>query len=155
MSTPSPKHLITELGVLKSFSLGKRMAADKMRDYKNKVKKMAKTKKEEDDLLRQIIVKDAQKYFNSVSVPGIISNKVSEKKLKAEKKLIDLTYFASIVSKKMIEKNMSKFEKCYLINILVNMLNLGEDDFDNFHKIFLKFKEGEIESPEDGDDLTD
>ena len=49
---------------------------------------------------------------------------------------------------------MKKFDKCYLINVLVNMLSLDEEDFDHFHHTFNKFKLGEIESPEDDDNLS-
>jgi hypothetical protein len=154
MNTHSPKHLITELGVLKTFSIGKRLSADKINAYKSKIKKITKTKKEADLLLKQVIQKDAQKMAESDVVPGIVVDKTSDKRLEAEKKLVELTYFASIINKKVSEKKMEKFDKCYLINVLVNMLGLSEEDFDNFHQIFNKFKSGEIESPMDGDDTS-
>lgn len=155
MNTQSPKHLITELGVLKSISIGKRLSPDKVRDYKSKIKKITSTKKDADTLLRQVLTKDAQKKIDTSEVPGMLTDKPSQKRQTTEKRLIDLTYFASIISKKVTEKNMGKFDRCYLINVLVNMLGLSEEDFDIFHQTFNKFKNGEIESPEDGDDLSD
>jgi hypothetical protein len=152
MNTQSPKHLITELGVLKSFSIGKRLSPDKVRTYKEKIKKITKSKEEAKNLLNQVIIKDAQKSIDTSAVPGLVIEKPSEKRQVTEKKLVDLTYFASVISKKVTEKKMGKFDRCYLINVLVNMLGLSEEDFDRFHQTFNKFKSGEIESPEDGDD---
>jgi hypothetical protein len=151
----SPKHLILELGVLKSISIGKRSSPDKIRSYKEKIKKIAKSKKEEEELLRKAIQKDVEKMIDPSKIPGIILDISSQKRQIAEKRLIDLTYFASIVSKKAIEKNLKKFDLCYLINSLVNMLELDENDFEKFRKKFNKFKTGEIDSPEDGGDEPD
>lgn len=150
----SPKHLITELGVLKSLSIGKRLSPDKVRDYKSKIKKITKTKEEAESLLNKVILKDAEKTMDTSEVPGMVIEKPSQKRQNTEKRLIDLTYFASIISKKVTEKKLGKFDRCYLINVLVNMLGLSEEDFDVFHRTFNKFKNGEIESPED-DDLSD
>jgi hypothetical protein len=151
MMNMSPKHLITELGVLKSFSVGKRLGPEKVRDYKSKIRKITKDKKEAEKLLNQIISKEALEQFETNPLPGLIVDKVSDKRQKSEKMLIELTYFASIISKKVTEKKMKKFDRCYLINVLVNMLSLKEEDFDNFHRIFHRLKEGEIESPDDDD----
>jgi len=150
--TQSPKHLILELGVLKSISIGKRPSADKVRTYKEKIKKVTKSKKEAEELLKQVIQKDSQKMIDTSKIPGIILDVPSQKRQITEKKLIELTYFASVVSKKAIEKNLNKFDLCYLINALVNMLGLGEKDFEKFHRKFNEFKTGEIDSPEDGND---
>ena len=150
--TQSPKHLILELGVLKSISIGKRPSADKVRNYKEKIKKVTKSKKEAEELLRQVIKKDIQKIIDPASVPGMIVDIPSTKRQASEKQLIDLTYFASIVSKKATEKSLKKFDLCYLINVLVNMLGLSENDFEKFHRKFNEFKTGEVDSPEDGDD---
>lgn len=92
--------------------------------------------------------------MDTSEVPGMVIEKPSQKRQNTEKRLIDLTYFASIISKKVTEKKLGKFDRCYLINVLVNMLGLSEEDFDVFHRTFNKFKNGEIESPED-DDLSD
>jgi len=87
--------------------------------------------------------------IDTATVPGIIMEKVSEKRQNAEKKLVNLTYFASVINKKVAEKDMLKFDRCYFINVLVNMLGLTEEDFDKFHQTFNKFKNGEIDAPED------
>jgi hypothetical protein len=152
MDTQSPKHLITEMGVLKSFSLAKKISADVVREYKNRIKKITKTKAQGEELLKQAVLREAQKEIDPSQVPGIIVEKKSGKRQETEKKLMGLTYFCSVISKKITEKKISKFEKCYIINVLINMMGLIEEDFDNFHNNFNKFKAGEIESPEDGDD---
>ena len=149
MSIESPKHLITEMGVLKSISIGKRVSSNKVKEYQNKIKKITKSKEEADLLLKKVILKDAQNIIDPLKVPGIIVEKKSNQRQITEKRLVDLTYFSSIISKKISEKKMNKFDRCYLINVLVNMMSLSEEDFDKFHKTFNKFKEGEIESPED------
>ena len=155
MDTKTPKHLITELGVLKSFSIGKRVSIDTIKKYKNKIKNITKTKAEADLLLKQVIQRDSQKMIDVASIPGILKDHVSDpgsgsvKRQAAEKNFVDLTYFASIISKKIADKKMSMFDKCYIVNTLVNILNLSEENFDTFHEIFEKFKSGDIESPED------
>lgn len=145
----SPKHLITELGVLRSCSIAKKISAERVRTYKRRIKKLAKSKEEAEELLQKVVLRDAQKEIDPSDVPGMIVEVKSNKRQSVEKKLMDLTYFSSIVSKKANEKELSTFDKCYIVNVLVNMLKLSEEDFDNFHRIFSKFKSGEIESPDE------
>ena len=153
MNTQMPKHLITELGVLKTFSIGKKLSSVKIKNCLSKMDKTNKTKEESENFLKHLIAKEAEKIINTTTVPGIVVDKISNKRQMTEKKLVDLTYFASIINKKVSEKGMEKFDKCYLINVLVNMLGLDEADFCHFHQTFHRFKMGEIEDPGDNDNL--
>ena len=38
--------------------------------------------------------------------------------------------------------NVGKYHACYIVNAIVNMMGLTDEDFDNFHKKFARFKEG-------------
>lgn len=145
MNNESHKHLITELGVLKSFSVGKKLSLDSIREFKNKIKKTAKNSKEAESLLRKIIIRDSKKTVDISSIPGIIIDEKSSDRQKTEKKLLNLTCFSSIITKKISEKKFTKFDMCYIINVLVNMLNLSEEDFEKFHQQFNDFKNGDSE----------
>jgi hypothetical protein len=94
------------------------------------------------------IKKEAKKSIEVETVPGIITDKSSEVKKETESKLIELTYLCSVIAKKIHEKELPVFYRCYIINVLVNMLGLDEGDFDTFHETFERFKNGEIDSPE-------
>lgn len=142
------KHIITELGVLKNLSIGRRPSPQKLIEYKKRVSKITKTKTTADLLLEKIIAKDIKKNFNISDIPGIIRDEISLERQISEKKLIDLTYFASIISKKAIDKKLNKFELCYLINTMVNMMSLSEEDFNEFHKKFRDFESGNTDSPD-------
>jgi len=59
--------------------------------------------------------------------------------------MMELTHFASIISKKLSEKNIDKFYSCYIINTVVQMLSLTEKDFEDFHEKFSKYRDGNME----------
>ena len=144
-----PKHLISELGVLKCFSIGKRVSADKIKQYKDAMEKSSKSKKETELLLDDILKKEIGNEKNFSSIPGMIVDKPTVERQEYEKYLVEITYLASMLSKRIVDRNLKKMDKCYLIHVLVNMLNLNEEDFDQFHRSFEKFKAGECDSLED------
>jgi hypothetical protein len=83
--------------------------------------------------------------FINNRVPGLIFDDV-EPTHEEHSKLMDLTQFTSLVAKKMVEKKLNKFYHCFIIHSLVNMIGLTDEDFNEFHKKFSKFRNGEEES---------
>ena len=104
------------------------------------------------ELLRMSIIKDTQKDIETKKIPGLIIDGVEDAEEK--KRIMELTYFASMIAKKLSEKQIDKYHSCYIINAIVNMLGLTEDNFDEFHKKFSKFKNGD-DKKDDGDDGDD
>lgn len=153
MKSNDPKHLLSELGVLNHFSIGRRIPAEKVKDYKQKIKKLTKNRVESDRLLKKFISMETEKWLQSERIPGVVEPGNQETKIvkgtRTERDLIELSYFASIVSKKLEDKKAGVFNKCYFVNVLVNMMRLSEEDFEKFHRLFEKLKNGEIDTPED------
>lgn len=144
----NPKHLISELGVLKSFSIGRHVSPKTIQLFRKKIEGLDKSDKEKEDLLRRALIRESKKSFDMENIPGIILERISSpKRMEVEKRFVDLTYFATLIVKKASEKKLSKFDLCYFINALISMFDLEEKDFENFHKKFYDFEEGNIDDP--------
>jgi hypothetical protein len=134
-------HILATEGILTTFAIAKRVSAEDVTKIKNKVKKSAPANADSgtiDDLLREAILEDTQKAIMNDEIPGLIFKKIAEED-EQKKRLMELTFFASVIAKKMKEKKIDKYHSCYIINAIVNMLGLTENDFDDFHD---KFKNG-------------
>ena len=142
-------HILSKEGILTTFSIAKKVTAKDVKKLREKMKLTKMDANKLHELLRMTIVKDTQKNIKSQKIPGLIISGLEDEEEK--KRIMELTYFASMIAKKLSEKNINKYHSCYIINSIVNMLGLTEDDFDEFHKKFSEFKNGE--EPENGDTL--
>ena len=137
----SSNHILSKEGILTTFSISKRIPKkDALRIQKNfKLNKTVGIKLQK--LLQKTIIEETHKAFIDKKIPGLI---VSEQKIPDQEKklMMELTYFASIIAKKMNEKKIDEFYSCYVINAIVNILGLDEKAFDDFHKKFSKYKDG-------------
>jgi hypothetical protein len=97
-----------------------------------------------------LIIKGARETVDAQKIPGLLLDGIFEEN-EEKKRIMELTYFASIIAKKLSEKRVGKYHSCYIINAIVNMLGLTEDDFDEFHKRFSKFREGKSDNDEQSD----
>lgn len=125
-------HVLAKEGVLTSFSISRKVPANEISKLKAKLNKKIKNPIELQDLIRQTIMKKNEK------VPGLLDSLPNATK-DEKKSLMEMSYFASIISKKLMEKKIDKYQSCYIINSIINMLGLNEQDFDEFHKRFNKF----------------
>jgi hypothetical protein len=142
-------HVLAKEGILTAFSIAKRVTVKDVKRLKDKFKNTKNQTLEE--LMRKAILDETQTAIESNQIPGLILS--GDKSDNEEKRLItDLTYFASIIAKKMNEKNTDKYHACYIINAIVNMLGLSENDFDEFHRRFSKYRNGDSDDGEEGDD---
>lgn len=133
-------HILAKEGILTTFSIAKKVAAVDIKKLRDKLKSSKLDADKLQELLRTTVLKDTQKAIESHKIPGLIIDGIEESEEK--KRIMELTYFASVIAKKLSEKKIGKYHSCYIINAIVNMLTLTEDDFDEFHRKFSKFKEG-------------
>ena len=140
-------HILSEEGILTTFAIAKRVSAKDVKKFQQKIKLNKISAEKFQELLYKSVLEETQKALLSQKVPGLIlpGHNIPEKE---RKRMMELTYFASIITKKMNEKNIDKFYSCYIINAIVNMMELTERDFDEFHRKFSKYRDGNTE----GDD---
>ena len=139
------KHVLSEMGVLKTFSIAKRVSDADIIVLTEKYNRLKKKNISLTDFMKRAIAKSMQDAFENQTVPGLIFADFVPTQEDHEK-MIALTQFASLVSKKLVEKKLGKFYHCFVVNSIVNMLGLSDKDFDEFHRQFSKFED------EDGED---
>lgn len=140
-------HILAKEGILTTFSIAKKVSAKDVKRLRNKLKNSRADAEKFQDLLKKAVIKETQQILQTQTIPGLIIN--GSEDVEEQKKIMELTYFASIISKKLADKKIAKYHSCYIINAIVNILGLTGEDFDEFHKKFSKFKNGnDTESPE-------
>ncbi len=141
MMMQTTNHVLTKEGILTAFSIAKKISTKDFKKFREKLKNTNKFNSDKfQQLLRNTIIKETQKTIETQNIPGLILEGSEE--LEEKKRIMELTYFASIIAKKLTDKKIDKYHNCYIINCIVNMLQLTEEDFDNFHKKFSKFRDG-------------
>jgi len=133
-------HILAKEGILTTFSIAKKITAKDVKKLRDKIKNAKIDAEQLNEMLKESIVKNTQKDIDAQKIPGLVLEGVENAEEK--KRIMELTYFASMISKKLSEKNIDKYHSCYIINAIVNMLGLTEDNFDEFHKRFSEFKNG-------------
>lgn len=143
-------HILAKEGILTTFSIAKKINAKDVKRLKNKLKKSKAKPEELNELLRKSVIKDAQGSLMTQNVPGLIINEDDTPVIQTEeeqKRIMEFTYFASIIAKKLTDKNIGKYHSCYIINAIINMLKLTGEDFDEFHRKFGSSREENGENP--------
>lgn len=133
-------HILAKEGILTTFSIAKKITATDVNKLRRKLKSAKVDSDKLHELLKSTIIKETQKAIETKKIPGLIIDGLEESEEK--KRIMELTYFASALAKKLSEKDINKYYSCYIMNAMVNILGLTEEDFDDFHKKFSKFKEG-------------
>ena len=133
-------HILAKEGILTTFSIAKKVTAKDVKKLRDKLKSVKIDADKLQELLRNTVIKETQQSIETKKIPGLIIDGAEESEEK--KRIMELTYFASVIAKKLSEKKIDKYHSCYIINAIVNMLGLSEEDFDEFHRKFSKFKEG-------------
>lgn len=140
-------HILAKEGILTNFSIAKKVTARDVKKIRDKMKNAKVDADKLQELLRQAILQETQKSVETQSIPGLIvhvNNSIEEEK----QRIMELTYFASLIAKKLAEKKVGKYHSCYIINAIVNMLGLTEEDFDEFHRRFARFRNGDSPNEE-------
>ena len=133
-------HILAKEGILTTFSIAKKVTAKDVKKLRDKLKSAKIDSDKLQELLKSAVIRDTQQAIETQKIPGLIIEGAAESEEK--KKIMELTYFSSVIAKKLSEKKIDKYHSCYIINAIVNMLGLTEEDFDEFHRKFSKFKEG-------------
>jgi len=136
----SPKHILSEEGILISFSIAKKINTKELKRIKSNAKKIGSTEEDIKKLLSEIVISETKQSIEKKEIPGLIwpevKNETPPPKSLSNKRTVELTYLASLLAKKISEKNLSKYEYCYVINSIINILGLNEDDFEDFYEKF-------------------
>lgn len=138
-------HLLSSMGVLASFSISLKMNQTDMK----KIKTLPSSKQMEtinsivkksmkEDLIPGYVLEELDNGGNNANNKS--NNSMSDKEINKERQfLLDLTCFTSIISKRMVDKKLDTFHCCFVINTMINMLNLDQEDFAEFHERFREF----------------
>jgi predicted nucleic acid-binding protein len=142
----SPNHILAQEGILASFSIAKKVTIKDIKQLRTRLNKNSISQLELNNLVKQTVINETQVAIEKQTVPGLIAAETMVSNFEEKKRLMELTYFASIVAKKLTEKKSNKYHLCFVVNALVNMLSLREEDFDEFHRKFSEFQEGESDN---------
>jgi hypothetical protein len=140
-------HILAKEGILASFMIAKRINAADIKRLKDSIKGSNPKPSKMQELLSRKIVEETQAAFETKQIPGLMIKEVIDEQ-EEKKRIMELTYFASVMAKKLTDNNVGKYHACYVVNAIVNMLGLTEGDFDDFHRRFARFKEGKSEDDE-------
>ncbi len=146
-------HILSQEGILTSFSIAKKVTVKDVKKLQSKLKSDDINSEKFQELLKQSVVEEAASCIKNNQIPGLIVEGQLENdadRIEEDKKIMELTYFSSLIAKKITEKKMDKYHACYIINVLVNMLGLDDKSFDDFHKRFSKYKNGGKETDDTG-----
>jgi len=137
-------HILAKEGILTAFAVAKRVTSFDIKKLKEKLKESKVNPEKLQDILIKTIMEQTKSAFESETIPGLMMKEVIKEE-EEKKRIMELTYFASVIAKKISDNNTDKYHSCYIINAIVNMLSLTEEDFDEFHRRFARFKEGKSE----------
>lgn len=141
-------HILAKEGILTAFMIARKVNPIDIKGLKEKFKGTKIQSDKFQKLLMEKILKDTQEAFAKDKIPGLTTKEVLTEQ-EEKKRIMELTYFASIMAKKLVDNNVTKYHSCYVINAMVNMLGLTEEDFNEFHRKFSRFREGK---PDDDSD---
>lgn len=147
------KHLISQYGVLVSFNVAKKLNKDLLSKIKKKVKNKCKDKKSYEKMLDVELKKLGLTDVDIASIPGIIYTEHKYPNLLDDEiKIMELSYIATLFSKKILDKKLNKEEICFVIINILNSLNITDIDFKNFHK---RYNKDYVDEDDDQDEEND
>ena len=133
-----PVHILNQMGIITSFSVAKKVSENDINKFYARQKKAGKKDTEIEKILREKILSDIQDAVISSKIPGLLTQKEVAEEMGISKSIIEnipeLNRIIMVISHKLSEKKYNKMSLCYFINSLVNILGLGEKDFEKFHQ---------------------
>ena len=146
-----PIHILTQTGVMTSFSIAKKLTETDIKNYVSKSKRKFKTSEEITKILQEKIINEIQQAITKNQVPGLISEQeiAKDQGLDADlvSKIPELSKLIIVIAQKLVGRKYDKMTMCYFINSLVNIIGLSEEDFTKFHQ-----KNNTNKNPDDDDD---
>jgi hypothetical protein len=151
MIQESPTHLISSLGILTSFSIAKKINKAEISKESRRIKRIFKESDPEkfQKLLMDALIEKAKKSVLDEIPPGLIFPKTHTKKSELDKFYMELSAISQALTNKFVEQSLSKHQICFIITAVINILGLTEEDFQNFHKKFQKYKDNDFEDDEE------
>ena len=138
MNSMQPIHILSQMGVLSSFSIAKKVTENDIKKYFSKQKKGKKSDIEMQNLLKEKIITEIATAIQTNAVPGLITPQEMAKDIGLDgnvvKNVPELNRLVAVIVAKLTEKNYDRMSLCYFINSLVNLMGLKEKDFEKFHR---------------------
>lgn len=125
-------HLLTETGVLSSFSISKKISEEEVNEMFKAAKSKSKNEKEILEIVKAKIMKEIIDASKKGILPGIVLDPRSE--VLPIKDIEALNRMVIVITQKLKNKKIDKISLCYFINYLVGSLGLTEEDFEEFHR---------------------
>ena len=160
-----PRHILSDEGILTSFSIAKKIDNRLIKKLQAKAKKDGISDIELNRKIGELVIAQTKLAVDNNEIPGLVWNEKSlqEKVINRirdnrldqkseDKKTMELTYLASLLAKKISEKDLNRYDSCYLINAIINLLGLTENDFEDFYDKFSNEEKSENESDSQEDD---
>jgi hypothetical protein len=148
-----PIHILNKMGVLTNFSIALRVTDQYISDYFKKQKKTGRTKAETEKLFIQKVEKDITNAMQNYTIPGLLKDEgqfdnknTSNLPENVVSNLPTINKLIVGIAHKIMNLNFDKMTLCYIVNSLVNLLNLTEEDFEKFHGLDNGEDEGEGEN---------
>lgn len=138
----SPSHLLSKLGVLAAFTISKKVTPEEFAKVYKKLEKYKNNKKKFESLLTNELLKNTKKSLEENKLPGIIIPEINEKQELLTKFYSELTIIATSLANKFKENQLTNHQLCFIINALINIFELDEHDFTEFHRKFSEYQEG-------------
>lgn len=130
-----PIHILTELGILKSFSVAKKITEKEIKNFFKIHRKKGLTDEAISKLLQENIVQEIKEALETQKIPGLnVPVKFNGKQTKNLKQLATINEFIAQTTKDLKKKKYDKMTLCHFINSVVNIMGLTEHDFEEFHK---------------------
>jgi len=138
MINGQPVHILNQMGVITSFSVAKKVSEEDVCRFYAKGKKMGKSERELDNILRDKVVGEIEEAVVNHKIPGLLS----PQELMAEmglppgiiRNMPELNRLIMVVGHRLAEKKYDRMSLCYFVNSLVNLMGLTESDFEKFHR---------------------
>jgi hypothetical protein len=163
-------HILNVEGILKNFSIAKKISSVELREIKSKASKECASKEDYMELLKREIIRYTDDYVKKNKIPGLIVKKKDGLKNFTIKDPVYIKLYkeASLLAKNLTKgRNLEKRELIFLIMSLVGALELTQDDFNKFNREINKnpgveetekwggFGEFDVDDDDDDDDDDD
>ena len=102
------KHILVKTGILTSFGIGKKITEFDIEKLKKSLKDKDLSTEKFKELLKENIIKETQKSLIEQEIPGLIIADILKDE-EEKKKFMELTYFSTLLSKKIIDKKLDKY----------------------------------------------
>lgn len=144
----TPMHILTQMGILTSFSLSKKITEKELADMMHQEKNKGKSEEEIVSIMGDKIMGEIMDAVRKGQIPGVIINQ-GNKPIISVKNVEELNRLVMVLAGKLKGKKYDKLSLCYFINYLVHAMGLSEEDFEEFHR---RMKEANGDDDDDDDD---